>query len=211
MGRGWKIPALAAARKKRGMRMLLALAAVLMLSACGERTPSAYVRGAQLSKESAVADLLSGDDGACLFDFHAPRGAKSARFRIYKLKGGAWRAVDGESTFAVSAPSGRIALQFDKIPDGVRVSLTGDGVSLHHDFAGKKADTAGRTRAISQLEEAQSAECGREIPLVIQYFSNREKIDALAVDSFYHPEKYGKENGDLIYAVTVTFRTQALL
>lgn len=195
-------------QKGRRVFAFLALAAVLVLSACGEGT--AYVRGAALSKkESAVAELLGGDDGACLFDFAAPRGARSARFRIYRLKGGAWRAAAGEATFALSASDGRIALQFDKIPDGVRISMTGDGAALHHTTAKRRADTAGRTRAVSRLEEAQAAKCGREIPLVIQYFSDGE-MDALDTESFYHPEKYGKRNGDLIYAVTVTFRAQAL-
>ena len=198
-------------RKKRGIFVLLLLTVLLTVSACGDKTPKVYIRRAQLSeKESDVAELLRGDQKAYFFDFVAANGAKSAEIRTYELKDGKWKPVSGGTTFAMSIPTGRIALEFDKIPDGTRISFADNNLFLHQDNAKLAADTAEMSNAVSQLKGPAAADCEKEIPLVIQSFSASGKTEAPTVESFRHPEKYGDKNGDLIYAVTVTFHEKAL-
>ena len=117
-------------RIKRYAALFLAAALALSLAGCGmnedknkDKDGGMTIAPAQLTgEEQKLADLLAlGMESHHIFSFQA-KGAKSLHFNVYELVDGEWSPLPGGGGGGLSEESGRIALTFGKMTEGVRLA-----------------------------------------------------------------------------------------
>lgn len=197
--------------KRLGAWLLCAALAVL-LSACGKApAPQMYIEAAQLTEqEQNIADLLDEAPTDYIYDFSLDDKVSSIHFSVYELIEGQWQPCVGGGDWAFQDADGRLALSFDKIPEGMRVALQ----SQHHGGAtshsieqpqleGMSVTTSKRTSPVEVVYE-------QEIPLAIQILTTKDAVHSYDVDAFFQPERYAPYGYEHIYAVTVMFSQKPL-
>ena len=200
--------------RKRYAALFLAALMVLALTACGadkdkdkEKEGGMTIAPAQLTEEeSALVNLLGVDLGTYrIFDFQV-EGAKSFQIDSYELVGNDWNPVNiGQSTFEPEG-TGRIALRFGKMTEGVLIRYQGaDG----HGGSGfsmlAQPDETGLTFATSALDGPAAVELDAEIPLVLQVASSKGEFSTYGVGYFGMPRELAKNGYEHVYAITVMF------
>lgn len=206
-------------RTKRYISLLLGLLMALSLTACGandkdkdkENESGMTIAPAQLTEEEQkLADLLAlGMESHHIFSFQA-KGAKSLRFNVYELVDGSWSPLPGGGGGGLSAESGRVALTFGKMTEGVRLAYQTEQDNISTSFQITPADDVSNMAfATSTLDTAPTAiELDQEIPLVIQVATSQNELRMYKVDYFGMPRELAKSGYEHIYAITVTFSAQ---
>lgn len=197
---------------RRYWSIVLALfLAASALSGCtaapkAEKQPGMYIEAAQLSQEEKkLADLLGANTGQEIFDFSLDDSVRSMRISAYELIDGKWTMTDG-SGMQFEDTKGRIALEFDKIAEGLRVAVQEEnsgGASAYR----TEPDTefSGMSCATSTLSDRTEVVYEEEIPLVVQILTTKNEITSYDVEYFGHPEEYEKFGYEHVYAITVRF------
>lgn len=204
-------------RIKRYCSLLLAVLLALAVSACGVTGHAAMsIHPAQLSaEEEALARLLDVNmDSYRIFDFQMDggngktaksSGVQSVQITLYELVDGEW-AVKAQGQKAFSDATGRIALSFGKITEGVTMTLqsenTFDSTTLDKIT---EAGTASMSYNTSMLTETVTMELDKETPLAIQIVTSKNDITSYGVQYFEMPREYAKHGYEHVYAVTVMF------
>ena len=204
-------------RTKRYISLLLAALMALSLTACGandkdkEEAGGMTIAPAQLSEEEQkLVDLLAlGMGSHHIFSFQA-KGAKSLYFNVYELVDGDWSPLPGGGGGGLSAESGRIALTFGKMTEGVRLAYQTEQDNIFASFQITPADDVSNMAfGTSTLDtDPTSIELDQEIPLVIQIATSQNELRMYKVDYFGMPRELAKTGYEHIYAITVTFSAQ---
>lgn len=199
-------------RIKRYAALLAAAALALALAGCGvgekdDGKLEMTIAPAQLGEEETrLAELLALEmESYRIFQFQA-EGAKTIQFNLYELVDGAWSPIQGGKGERLSAGTGRLALTFGKITDGLRAACQTEGQVTSASIQPEPGDdVSAMTFATSTLEKAKAIELEREIPLVVQVVTSKQEIRYYDVDYFEMPREYAKHGYEHVYAVTVTF------
>lgn len=191
---------------KRLLSLLLCLALAGSLTAC-RKSSSMYIEPAKLTEdEENIAKLVGFDAQNPIYDFRLDDTVESMGLYAYELVDGAWKPVffGGGRQFIDS--KGRLALGFDNIEDGIRISLQSEHHSGSQGYErDNKQDAAGTSRATDVLEERKEFVYDQEIPLVIQIHTSKNEIRTGCVDYFFEPEFFEGYGYDSVYAVTILF------
>lgn len=192
--------------------LLLCTALAVLLSACGKApAPRMYIEAAQLTEqEQNIADLLDSNPTSHIYDFSLDDTVASIHFNTYELVDGQWQPYAGDNNWAFQDASGRLALRFGKIPDGMQVALQ----SQHHGGATshsiEQPQLEGMSVTTSSLASPTEVVYEQEIPLAIQILTTKNEVHSYTVDAFFHPEKYAPYGYEHIYAITVMFSQKPL-
>lgn len=196
---------------KKLFALVLAAFAALALAACGgEEAPAMYVEPAELTaEEDAVAGLLGLDTEQHIYDVVLDEDVQSMSVRVYELENGEWHERVGGWT-QCTEPSGRIALGFDSIPEGIRIAVQqsggNTGATTYTPEAAESLD--GLARGTSLLSQRAELAYGREQPLAIQVFTSGSEMRTFQPESFFEPELY--EGYEHVCAVTVAFSDRSV-
>ena len=204
-------------RTKRYLSLLLAALMALTLTACGaalkkDKNTAMSIAPVQLSEEeAALAELLALDlENYHILAFQA-KGAKTLQFNTSELVGGEWNRVQGGGSAELSAESGRIALTFGKMTDGVRLAFQTEGQLMSSSIQPEPGDdVSAMTFATSMLGESKAITLEEEIPLAVQIVTSKNEIHSYDVSYFGMPREYAKYGYEHVYAITVTFSAQEL-
>ena len=160
--------------------LLIMLAGMLLLTGCAQKNeaPKMYVEAAQLTKaENDIAQLLGVGTGYMIYDYVLDETVKQMSVRVYELIDGAWVLYNGGGGTTIKGPKGRIALEFDVLPDGMRVAVQdGSGiVATTHDTIYDPLDVSGMSRSTAKLGDRATVEYGKEIPVAVQIITIRRR------------------------------------
>lgn len=190
---------------------ILGIAAYLIsaLAGCSSKAdvtsaPSMYIQPAQLTEEEENITKLVGADTHHIFDFAADDSIQSVQVNTYQLKDGAWDLISGGGGYAFSDLSGRLALDFGKILDGLRVALQSEHTNGGYSHVSNpENDFHGMGCATSLLSSKTDIVYEQEIPLAIQIITAKNEITSYTVEYFNQPELYTEY--EYVYAITVLF------
>lgn len=210
-------------RKKRIAALLLAALAALSLGGCGakndmdDKKNTATGRSVQplelTEEESALTELLGLEMGGYrIFDFQLGEdsGVKSLCLFAYELENGAWHDLSTQIQ-PFSDPSGRVALTFGKMPDGVKMTVQGASGTSSSSFAPPvEGDPAAMTYATSVLNAQSDIPWDEEIPLALQIATSQSEFSTYNVDYFSMPRELAKHDYDHVYAITVMFSQKSV-
>ena len=190
------------------MKKVLALLLILVfcLCACGKEEKM-YIEKAKLSKaeENIVKLLGAGPGNELIYDFRVDENAKAVQLFTYKMVDGEWKQSSAGGGYTLGEKSGRIALQFDRMCDGLRVAVqTGDGISATEHSSNELLDE-NLAHASASITDRAQIEYGREIPLAMQIITSKNEIRTFAPEFFFEPERIAAEEYDHVYAITVMF------
>ncbi|MHC1747185.1 MAG: hypothetical protein AB9856_02205 [Cellulosilyticaceae bacterium] len=196
------------------LRIILGIIVMLgSLVACtsNEINPNMHIHKAKLTeKEKNIASLMGNNLGHAIFDFNTDKTVKSIQFNIYKLNNDKWELVSGGSD-AFDGSKGRLGLSFSNIAKGICTGIQSQNTngSVTQTLL-PMDDFTNMSSAMQTLNKDIKIEYEKEIPLVIQVFTSKEKISPNSVEDFNHPEAYQKLGYDHVYAITVTFSQKEL-
>jgi len=203
-------------RTKRYISLFLAGLMALSLAGCGavkkdkEKDGDMTIRPAQLSEEeNALVELLGLElENYHMFDFQV-EGTQSIHLRAYELVEGDWECV-AHPVSGFTDPTGRLALTFGKMTEGVRMACRSKSGSLSMEFVMEADENAPNLiYATSTLTGSAPIELDQEIPLAIQIATTQSEIHSYDVQYFGMPREYAKYGYEHVYAITVTFSKSA--
>lgn len=193
---------------KKGIAFILILSFTLIVVACNKENEVVMelTKAKLTEQEENLIELLAVDTHAKIFDYTVDDTVKWVWINSYKLdENGNWQLVSGGEN-RISAKSGRIALDFHIIGEGMRIALQDDnGIHATSYTSNESMDTSNMTMAISSVNETIEIEYEKEIPLVIQVVTSQNGITSYNVDYFFQPQEYLNLDYEDVYAVTVTF------
>lgn len=199
-------------RIKRCAALFLAALTALALAGCrpgDSKSVELSVRPAQLTEEEKnFAALLSvGLDGYRIFQFQTPEGgADTIRINTYELLNGEWSLLVGGEGMPFTGETGRIALTFGKLTDGVGIAFQAGGETNASSYRAEPEDDVSRmTCASSVLGEEKTVELGEEVPLVLQIVTSKTEISSYGVEYFGMPKDLDRHGYEHVYAITALF------
>ena len=151
------------------MKRIFALLFCLLFTGCASMGgDSMTLSPAQLTqKEEQMVQLLTPNQGI-LLDFAADEQLKSLSVSIKELDGTQWVSVGGGS-YGLEDSSGRIALQFDLLDEGLRTAIqTKNYFVSSNNFKPEKSDREGLAWGSTILSDSVPLEYETEIPVAIQ-------------------------------------------
>ena len=197
------------------MKKLLCAALVVMLAAvlcaCAGAAPEAtlVIRRAELTPEEQELKSLLGCGNSAIYDFALDDSVKTVRVERYRLGAdGAWEAIGGGS-FAASG-EGRIALTMDPGRDVFRVAIQNENGTSSIRNAYPEGSRTGQSVATSRQEGEVKFCAGQEVPLVVQVIADEREVASYSTEYFFRPEEYAQRGYENVFAVTVTFLTDAI-
>ncbi|MCM1119171.1 MAG: hypothetical protein NC543_07395 [bacterium] len=195
-------------------KILYALSVLLLfmgLCACsgesGAGGAKLYIEPAQLTEEEQqLAELLGANTGQRIFDFALDDTVQSIQINSYRLIDGNWELEMGGGGQIFSDKHGRIALDFDRLSEGLRVALQserhGGSTSYEREVDDAFTDMGYATSVLSARTEITYE---KEIPLVLQIVTAKDRVISYSADYFDHPEELEKLDYEGVYALTVRF------
>lgn len=208
-------------RKRQLAALALAALMVLGLTGCGTDKDKKEDEGGTMSlqpaeltpEEAALVELLDiGMNSHRMFDFQLGEesGVKSVVLRAYELENGEWHELSTQAQ-PFSDPSGRVALTFGKMPEGVKISLQSQsGTSTGSFVPAVEGDPSAMTYATSALTGPSAIEFDEEIPMTLQIATSKSEFSTYSVDYFGMPRELAKHDYDHVYAITVTFSQRSV-
>ena len=196
------------------MAGMLCAVFLLSLAACSSqpKKPDMYIEKAQLSKEEEkISQLLGVGNEACIYDFKLDKTVKSVQFNTYQLSDGEWELISGAGGQQFSDELGRLALKFETVGEGLRISLQSENSSGSTQYTTEPEEhLENMKRATSMFNNMTELSYEQEIPLVIQILTDKDTIRSYDVDYFFKPEEYEKQEYEHVYAVTVRFSQKSV-
>lgn len=158
-------------------------------------------------EEEEMIELLVGELSYPIFEFNVDDSVKSMKTTIYQLRRGKWKTIS-EGTRIIGSGASRIAFKFDDIANGVEIKLQnsksrGSNAYMPIDHM----DYGKMRRRVEILNNNKEVVYDQEIPLVIQLYSSKNRMNAYDVEDFYnHPN----DEVDEAYAITILFSKQSV-
>lgn len=201
---------------KRIPSILLIICLTLGLCSCAQaeqdNNAEMYIEPAQLTEEEKnIAELFGSNTSQTVFDFVLNDDVHSIQVNVYRLSDGKWESEIGGGGQVFTDTSGRIALQFGKLAEGIRIAIQSENGSDITSYEREAADEfANMGYANSILPDKVKVSYGEEIPLAIQVITSKNEIISYAVDYFKNPEEYEKFDYEGVFVVTICFSQQPL-
>lgn len=183
----------------------------LLLSACsGEQThaPAMWPRKAELTpEEENICRLLGADPGGAIFDYAADETVRSLHLTVYHLSPeGVWEPLGLGGRYALELPAGRIALTFDRLPEGMRIALqTENGTSASSHTAGETGNFSDMSAATALAADTAEILYGTEIPPAVQVITAQNAVISYDPSVFFEPERYLSHGYEHVYTITALF------
>ena len=189
-------------------RLLPLLLALLMLTGCSAK-PS--IRPAALSKdEQALLRMFDPSYPNQVFDFTAPQGAVGLIIRRQHLLDGEW--VSASYYLNVTEKTGRIAISFDNLADGLHCAILQKGetestTSVRQGTAERAVHTFTATET---LLAAADAPLNAEVPLLMQLHKAGTEMPFPGAAMADYPNAAAFSAYDDVYIVTAAFTDKPL-
>lgn len=193
--------------------IIIVLAIVGMISMVGcsdtEKTiDKMYIEPSQLTEEEEkIAALLGLNTQQQIYDFVLDETVQSIQVNTYRLIDGEWKLETGGGGQAFSDATGRIALSFERLDEGIRIAIQSEhsGGSTEYDSERNEDLNEIGGYATSILSEKTEFAYEEEIPLVVQIITSKNEVVSYQVDYFNSPEEYEKFEYEGVFAITVRF------
>lgn len=191
--------------------MVMAIVGILNMVGCSNIEKTAekmYIEPAQLTEEEEkIAALLGLNTQQQIYDFVLDETVQSIQVNTYRLIDGEWKLETGGGGQAFSDATGRIALSFERLDEGIRIAIQSEhsGGSTEYDSERNEDLNEIGSYATSILSEKTEFAYEEEIPLVVQIITSKNEVVSYQVDYFNSPEEYEKYGYEGVFAITVRF------
>lgn len=195
---------------KKLIAIILVLTCLLGVVGCGKTNDNKmYIEPAQLSKEEEnIGKLLGLDTDHIIYDFTLEDGVQTMEVNTYILIDGEWDMISGGGQ-VFEDTTGRIALGYDKIAEGVRVAIQSDNENgatsytptIDEDFSKMAIGT-------TKLNNRTKISFDEEIPVVLQIMTTKNGIRNQPIEQFFEPNTL--EEYEYVYAITVRFSQKSV-
>lgn len=195
---------------KRILIGVMVLTLMLAITGCGSKSTMEGMRiqpAVLTPNEANLIQLInSSDQSSQIFEYNVDSNAKTVAITTYKLDDdGKWVTRFGPSSFAMQATTGRIAISFDNIDDGIGVAMQDNTGTIGSSVdPGQKSNLSEMAR-VSSFADIVDIEYDKEIPLAMQVFSAGGDMISGEMDTFYHPEKLLNSGYDEVFVVVIKF------
>ena len=190
---------------------LLVMIGIISMIGCSATSKTAdkmYIEPAQLTEEEEkIAALLGLNKQQQIYDFVLDETVQSIQVNTYRLIDGEWKLETGGGGQAFSDATGRIALSFERLDEGIRIAIQSEhsGGSTEYDSERNEDLNEIGGYATSILSEKTKFAYEEEIPLVVQIITSKNEVVSYQVDYFNSPEEYEKFEYEGVFAITVRF------
>ena len=196
---------------KKLIVIVLAIVGMISMVGCSDTEKTAvkmYIEPAQLTEEEEkIAALLGLNTQQKIYDFVLDETVQSIQVNTYRLIDGEWKLETGGGGQAFSDATGRIALSFERLDEGVRIAIQSehsDGSTEYDSERNEELNEIG-SYATSILSEKTEFAYEEEIPLVVQVITSKNEVVSYQVDYFNSPEEYEKYGYEGVFAITIRF------
>ena len=196
---------------KKLIVLVLAIVGMLSMVGCSDTEKTAekmYIEPAQLTEEEEkIAALLGLNTQQQIYDFVLDETVQSIQVNTYRLIDGEWKLETGGGGQAFSDATGRIALSFERLDEGIRIAIQSEhsGGSTEYDSERNENLNEIGSYATSILSEKTEFAYEEEIPLAVQIITSKNQVVSYRVDYFNSPEEYEKYGYEGVFAITIRF------
>lgn len=196
---------------KKIIAIILALTCLLGVVGCGKTNDNKmYIEPAQLSKEEEnIGKLLGLDTDHIIYDFTLEDGIQTMEVNTYILIDGEWDMISGGGQ-VFEDTTGRIALGYDKIAEGVRVAIQSDNENDATSYIPTTDEDFSKiTIGTTKLNNRTKISFDEEIPVVLQIMTTKNGIrNQPIIEQFFEPNTL--EEYEYVYAITVRFSQKSV-
>lgn len=170
-----------------------------------------YLQKAILTEEeNAIARLLGANEDTYLLDFAVDDTVNTLSIITYELVDGSWHSISS-SGMQLKDTSGKIALTFDNIADGMRTAIQSEHTGSSDKYStNPEYNFEGMSRTTSYLTNRTYVTYDNEIPLVIQIHTTQDVVSSSDINYFFKPQQYQKLGYEKVYAITAVFSQMPL-
>ena len=196
---------------KKLIVLMLAMVGLLSMVGCSDIEKTAekmYIEPAQLTEEEEkIAALLGLDTQQKIYDFVLDETVQSIQVNTYRLMDGEWKLETGGGGQAFSDATGRIALSFERLDEGIRIAIQSEHTGGSTKYDSERNDDLNEigNYTTSILSEKTEFAYEEEIPLAVQIITSKNEVVSYQVDYFNSPEEYEKFGYEGVFAITVRF------
>ena len=196
---------------KKLIIIVLAIAGMISMVGCSDLEKTVgkmYIEPAQLTEEEEkIAASLGLNTQQKIYDFVLDETVQSIQVNTYRLIDGEWKLETGGGGQAFSDVTGRIALSFERLDEGIRIAIQSEhsGGSTEYDSERNEDLNEIGSYATSILSEKTEFAYEEEIPLVVQVITSKNEVVSYQVDYFNSPEEYEKYGYEGVFAITIRF------
>ena len=193
---------------KKALCILLSCDMIFSLSACNSDDEKMYIEPAQLStEEENIGKLLGLNTDHIIYDFAVEDGVQTMEVNTYVLNDGKWDMISGGGQ-KFEDITGRLALGYDKIAEGVRIAVQSDnesGATSYTPTPTTEEDFSQLAIATTKLDNRTEMVFDEEIPLVLQIMTSKNEIRSHSTEQFFEPNSLEEQGHEYVYAITVCF------
>ena len=196
---------------KKLIVLVLAIVGLLSMVGCSDLEKTVgkmYIEPAQLTEEEEkIAASLGLNTQQKIYDFVLDETVQSIQVNTYRLIDGEWKLETGGGGQAFSDATGRIALSFERLDEGIRIAIQSEhtGGSTKYDSERNEDLNEIGNYTTSILSEKTEFAYEEEIPLAVQIITSKNEVVSYQVDYFNSPEEYEKFGYEGVFAITVRF------
>lgn len=193
---------------KKYLYLILTVSICLFFTACGKSESGMTLQTAALSRpQKELAAMLTPGQRSIMFDYTVDSSAQSFSITSYTLTdAGEWEALSENQYPIDSTQSGRFALVFRVVGDGIGISSKNrDGISSSLNHPEQTVKTDGLNAATTFFGNDVPIAYDQEIPLALQILTSNNPTETFGKDFFTKPEDLLDHGYAHIYAVTATF------
>ena len=190
---------------------VLVVIGMMSMVGCSDVPKSAekmYIEPAQLTEEEEkIAALLGLNTKQRIFDFVLDESVQSIQVNTYRLIDGEWKLETGGGGQAFSDMDGRIALDFERLDEGIRIAIQSEHTGGSTEYESERNEDLNEigSFATSVLSEKTDIVYEEEIPLAVQVITSSNQVMSYQVDYFNSPEEYEKLGYEGVFAITIRF------
>lgn len=196
---------------KRVIAIILVMIGIVSMAGCSDtskRVKKMYIEPAQLTEEEEkIAALLGLNTKQRIFDFVLDESVQSIQVNTYRLIDGEWKLETGGGGQAFSDMDGRIALDFERLDEGIRIAIQSEHTGGSTEYESERNEDLKEigSFATSVLSEKTDVVYEEEIPLAVQVITSNNQVVSYQVDCFHSPEEYEKLGYEGVFAITIRF------
>ena len=196
---------------KKLIAIVLVMVGILSMAGCSNIEKTAekmYIEPAQLTQEEEkIAALLGLNTQQKIYDFVLDETVQSIQVNTYRLIDGEWKLETGGGGQAFSDVTGRIALSFERLDEGIRIAIQSEHSGGSTEYESERNEDLNEigSYATSILSEKTEFAYEEEIPLAVQIITSKNQVVSYQVDYFNSPEEYEKFGYEGVFAITIRF------
>lgn len=201
---------------KRVIAIILVMIGMVSMAGCSDtskRAKKMYIEPAQLTEEEEnIAELLGLNTKQRIFDFVLDGSVQSIQVNTYRLIDGEWKLETGGGGQAFSDVKGRIALDFERLDEGIRIAIQSEHAGGSTEYESERNEDLMEIGgfATSILSEKTEFNYEEEIPLAVQVITSNNQVVSYQVDYFNSPEEYEKLGYEGVFAITIRFSQKTI-